>query len=406
MVMDAINSINATNSSILHIPKLRKEELEDTTFLMKRVQKMSKQLSRARRSDRSALMKNIGMLENNLVTARSLVPPSVVHTDPTVRSAMLNLNNARRDLQEFNATHSTSGYLQTIGNCRQNNRLDRISAERSIHNDWKGPISTKRNQHSVWSAQLGGMVDKSLCQTKMVHHQRHWDPTTNTRGLIANTGAMMLKKKGEHNLLHYVQEPVTMMMNQKDREHRKADPLLDVSPSPRHGSEQYVRTLGLKRSKHHELREKNFKYGKLCGDSIHDANVDHPKHGVPFKSQQVVRTVLDRKIEKLEQELHHFPQYGLTASKQKPKGDVEMTLGEMKRVRKETTGAKASALEKKVAAVKKRVKAKLGMMTALANKGFGDFSFLQKIKDEMHSQMGTGNEVRAKKTMKKMFGGK
>jgi hypothetical protein len=32
------------------------------------------------------------------------------------------------------------------------------------------------------------------------------------------------------------------------------------------------------------------------------------------------------------------------------------------------------------------VKAKLGMMTALKKKGFGDFSFLQKIKDEVKSQ--------------------
>ena len=271
---------------------------------------------------------------------------------------------------------------------RQFHHLDRKSAEKSIILDWNGVKPTAKNKESVWSAHLGGVVDRSLCQTKLVKHQRHWDPTTNTRGNVTNT-SLLLKIPGAHNPLHYVQKPVTMVTSQRDRERRKADPLLDCSPSLRHGSIQFVRPLGLKRTKHHAKREFNFKYGKLCGSQIHDPNVDHPKHGTPFKTQQIVRTILDRTIDKLEKELRSFPDptmYGMTAQQQKPKAAVEMALGEYLRVREETTGAKARELMKKVASAKKRIKAKLGMMTALKSKGFGDFSFLDKIKNELNNQ--------------------
>ena len=83
---------------------------------------------------------------------------------------------------------------------------------------------------------------------------------------------------------------------------------------------------------------------------------------------------------RVEKQLSKYPKYGMTARQQLPKAEAEMALAEYKRVRVEMTGKRAAALERRVAAAKKRVKNKLGMMMALKSKGFGDFSFMQKIK--------------------------
>ena len=363
---------NEQNSAIFQAPKLRPEELEDQDFLIAAVQKMSKKLDRERRRTLQELQRNIKLRKNDLISARSLVPPSESYTAPSVIQARTILEDSHRELQQFNSEHSTEGYLEKIGLNVRNFHHSKHSVEKSVWKDWEGPQSVDRNDQSVWSSELGGTVDQSSCQVQLVKHKRHWDPTTNPRGLIVQTDKLLVV-------------PVTMTMPEKMREERKVNPMLDTSPSVAHGSDEFVRPLGMKRSKYHARREFNFMYGKLYGDMIKDSHVDHPKYGTPFKTQQIVRTVLDRAIDTLDKELKKYPKFGLTAKQQKPKAEAKKSKAELERCLKESTGTRAKALERSVADAKKRVKAKLGMMMALKKKGFGDFSFLQKINEEVKS---------------------
>ena len=402
-----ISPLNAKNSAILHIPKLSESQLEDEEYLRHQVQKMSKKLDRDRRKNGSDLKATIGGLRNDLVTAKSLVAPADMHSDPAVLGVRYRLEQAQYELQQFQSDHSTQGYIEKVHNNRHHSGLAKKSVEKSILFDWSGPKSTARNDKSVWSEHLGGRVDRSLCQIQLVHHKRHWDPTHNVRGLVAQAPISLPSLDQKHNPLHYVQQAVTMASPQRHRQQREADPLLDCSPSPRHASKQYVRSLVPNQTKHHLKLESNFKYGKLVGDKIPEANIDHPCFGTPFATQQVVRTILDRTIEHLEQELTLYPKYGMTAREQKPKAAIEQALGEYLRVRKEMTGTRAAALEKRVAEAKKRVKGKLSMMMALKSKGFGDFSFLQTIKDaeeKATTPRPATTEEKAKQSLNKMFG--
>lgn len=325
--------------------------------------------------------KQIKKLENDLVTAKSVVSPLEIANDPAVLGAQYRLEQARHDLSEFHAEHSTKGYMEILSNNHSFNSMNKTSNTKSILSDWTGPQPTSKNEKSVWADHLGGRVDRSLCQVRLVHHQRHWDPTTNVRGLT-DVGKQIVSSTStaKRDPLHYVQEPVTMATAQRIREARKRDPLLDASPSVRHASIQFIRNLVPQRTSHHDHLEKSFKYGKLVGGTIRLPDIDHKCFGTPFATQQVVRTILDRTIDQLEEELSKYPKYGMTARQQLPKAEAEMALAEYKRVRVEMTGKRAAALERRVAAAKKRVKNKLGMMMALKSKGFGDFSFMQKIK--------------------------
>jgi hypothetical protein len=367
------------NSAIFQVPKLSQSQLEDKSYLRKQVIKSSEKLSRYNRQNLIDHKKSVRLLENDVVTAKSLVSPLEVNTNPAVLGAMYRLNQAKDELKELISEHSTNGYLKKISTIRKYNMTNKRSVSKSIILEWNGPKSTARNENSVWSESLGGQVDRSLCQVVLVKHKRHWDPTNNTRGLC-DVGKRVVSNSKTRDPLYYVQEAVTMQSPQRLRQSRESNPLLDATPSAKHGSEQYVRSLVPKRTKKHKELEKNFKYGKLVADIIPEADIDHKCFGTPFATQQVVRTILDRTIEKLQKELKQYPLHGMTAEKQKPKAAVEMALGEFSRVRKHMTGKRAAELEKRVAEAKKRVKNKLAMMGALKNKGYGDFSFLQKIK--------------------------
>ena len=67
------------------------EELEDRDSLIELVIAMSKKIDRDRRREHSELLKKIQLCKNDLITARSLVPPSAMHNDPTVLSVRYRL---------------------------------------------------------------------------------------------------------------------------------------------------------------------------------------------------------------------------------------------------------------------------------------------------------------------------
>jgi hypothetical protein len=236
------------------------------------------------------------------------------------------------------------------------------------------------------------VIDRSLCQVKRVRHARHFDPTTNTRGLVYQPGF----SKDPAHLQLAGRQAVTMTTAPTERSRREGDPLLNSEPSPLHASPQFVRVLGIKRDAHDIARERKFLPGKLCGDFIPEAYVDHPKHGTPFAHQQRTRTRLQRYIGKMQKEVQAYQRrqdvWGMTAREQLPKAAAEQALGELQRVLQNTTGAKAAALEQRMREVKGRMKKKLQMMGALKSKGFGDFSFMAKM--QAYVQATTGEPVR------------
>ena len=83
--------VEAKNSAILNVPHLSSEELEDRDSLIELVIAMSKKIDRDRRREHSELLKKIQLCKNDLITARSLVPPSAMHNDPTVLSVRYRL---------------------------------------------------------------------------------------------------------------------------------------------------------------------------------------------------------------------------------------------------------------------------------------------------------------------------
>ena len=364
-----MNVLDGGQSAVLSIPKLTKEQLQSETFLRKEVQKLNQQADRNRRRESAELRRSIKQAEINLVHQKSLVPPSESNTHPRVLAAKRSLKQAQSDLDAFKAGGSTKGYLRMLMNSRQGSRRAYREASRIITEKWEGPPPPQRDANSLWSRELGGIIDKSHIHLRRVHHSRHWDKTPHTRGLC----------RPQH-LDDRV--PVTMTTPLRERLQRSAF-LVDSSPSIFHASDEYVNDLSIKPTKKQKLQESQFKINHMIGDTIHMCSVDHPKHGIPFHHQQRIRTYLDRSIENLELELKNFPKYGLTLKQGEPRAAVEQALGEMKRIRKGITGERATKLEHRVAEAKQHIKTKLKMLSGLKSKGFGNLSFLKAIQTEV-----------------------
>ena len=376
-----------TNSAIFAVPHLTKDQLASEEFLRKAVRTTNKQCDRDRRRSAAELRRGVRQAEMHLVQQKSLVPPSESFTAPRVLAAQRQLRQARDALQAFHDASSTQGYLREIARARHHAHSEYTQASRLVGTRWGGPLPPERDINSSWSRELGGQIDTSLIQIRRVHHTRHWDKTPNTRGL---------QNPPKHDRKNPFPSAVTMTMPQRERLARSAHQV-DTSPSVFHASEEFINHLGVKPTKGQLLREAGFRIGKLCGDKIPMCSVDHPKHGMPFHHQQRTRTQLDRNIEALEAELKNFPKYGMTLREGQPKALVEQALGEIKRIRKEITGARAEKLTKRVAEAKKNVKTKLKMLSGLKSKGFGDFSFLKAIQGQVEEKTTPRGEEKDKR---------
>ena len=134
-----------------------------------------------------------------------------------------------------------------------------------ITQNWKGPPPPERDVRSLWSKELGGIIDKSHINILTVNHARHWDKTPNTRGLC----------KPPRLDQYPFPDPVTMVTPLRERLDRSALPV-DSSPSSLYASDEYVNDLSLKRTKSQKLRESSFRIGRMVGDTIQMCSVDHP----------------------------------------------------------------------------------------------------------------------------------
>ena len=365
-----------TKSAILSPVRLTKDQLVSETYLRKEVQRLNKQYGRDRRHREAMLHRGVKQAEMFLVAQKSLVPPSESFTAPRVLAAQHALQQARNDLKDFYDSCSTQGYLQKIESNHQDARNRYTQSSQTVIRHWEGQLPPEQNVNSSWSRDLGGQIDNSLIKISRVHHTRHWDNTTNCRGL--------------QNLAKHVREnpfppAVTMQTPLRERLARSAYPV-DVSPSVLHASDKFLNDFGVKPTQNQLRQAAGFRIGKLYGSAILLCDVDHPKHGVPFHQQQRTRTLLDRKIEALEMELKNFPLCGLTLRQEEPKARIEQALGELKRIRKETTGARAEKLTKHVAQAKKNLKTKLKMLSGLKSKGFGNFSFLKAVQGQVEQK--------------------
>ena len=103
-----------TNSAILSVPQLTKDQLANEAFLRKAVRKANKNCDRDRRRQLAELRRGVRQAEMHLVQQKSLVPPSESFTAPRVIKAQQQLNKASDSLQAFHDASSTQGYLRMI----------------------------------------------------------------------------------------------------------------------------------------------------------------------------------------------------------------------------------------------------------------------------------------------------
>ena len=90
-----------------------------------------------------------------------------------------------------------------------------------------------------------------------------------------------------------------------------------------------------------------------------------------------MRSFLEHRIAQLKSIIKKIPSY--PRRNQELKEGYEYALGDAIRVYHSVTGAKEKRLEKKVSAIKKRVKGKLHMLYAIEARDGGDMTFLKQI---------------------------
>ena len=317
-------------------PEFTVEELNNPEFLKRKVRKMNKSISRQRKTLRRDLETRLLQAEKEVMSKEAGLPKHKADNNPAVLQKRRERDDCRMFLNDFNHALTLSANLETIDTFHEIRAGKLMQSSIARPERWAGSLEKSAFSKSSSFVTLGGKIHTGMNIIKARH------PDTWRQSTGYNSG--LLK------------------------------PRVDVEPSSRH--------CGPKPTPE-EMREAWSHYpaskwrvgGHL--NKFGQVQVDHPKHGQPFKQRQHMRSFLEHRIAQLKSIIKKIPSY--PRRNQELKEGYEYALGDAIRVYHSVTGAKEKRLEKKVSAIKKRVKGKLHMLYAIEARDGGDMTFLKQI---------------------------
>ncbi len=329
-------------------PEYTANELQDIKFLRRNCRRMNKELARSRRTIENELKTNAKKCFKNVKVKEAGLAKHNADRNPAVIQAREELQNAEKFLSDFKYAYTLSANLDSIDHHKSLSTKNWARASTVKPSQWKGEFAKSAFNDTSSFVKLGGKVHKGMNIIK-ARHSSHW------------------KMPSETNIDIFAKN-----VN------------VDSEPSSYHCGNRLT-SLEMRKLWKNCDTQNYFKYASQL-PRFGNARIDHPKHGIPFAKRQKMRTFLERKIEKLQQELNKIPTY--PRCNEELREEYSYALNEAKRVYQAITGSKEKKLEKRVGEIKKKMKGKLHMLHVLEAKGGGDMSFLKTLKtiEKQHYQ--------------------